>query len=193
MKKFTSLLAIILFSLTFACSGTKTSPNPKITGNLSNLPEWVVNPAVEDGVGGVGIAGPSKGGLKFQIPRAQIDAKANIAATIQAEISRITKSSLRSADINNDDDIEEFFAQATKEVVKNLPLSGVRRVAMFKSEDGSLYVHMVLKNEDYTKFLENSEKTFAARAAKLNIGRENINKAQEATKDLFDELEKERK
>ena len=63
---------------------------------------------------------------------------------------------------------------------------------MFKSEDGSLYIQMVLKNEDYRKFLENSERTFAARAAKSNIGRENINKTQAAAKELFDELEKER-
>jgi hypothetical protein len=193
MKKFTSFLAIIALSLTVSCASKKTSPNPKITGDLSNLPSWVLDPTVEDGIGAVGIAGPSKGGLKFQIPRAQIDAKANIAATIQSEISRLTKSSLRSADINNNDDVEEFFAQATKEVVKNLPLSGVKRVAMFKADDGSLYVHMVLKEGDYAKFLENSEKVFAARAGKLNIGRDNINKAQEATKELFDELEKERK
>jgi len=50
----------------------------------------------------------------------------------------------------------------------------------------------VLLKEDYSKFLENSEKTFAARAAKSGLSRENINKTQAATKELFDELEKER-
>lgn len=192
MKKFTTLLAIIALSFSFSCSSKKDSPNPKITGNLSDLPNWVVDPSVKDGVGGVGIARPSKGGLKFQIPRAELDAKANIAATIQAEISRVTKESLRAADINNDEDIEGFFAQATKEVVKNLPLSGVKRLGIFKSDDGTLYIHMALTEEDYSTFLKNSQKTFEARAAKLNIGRDNINKAQEATKELFNELEKER-
>jgi hypothetical protein len=186
----TALAASLL--LTFSCS--KKDKNPAINSGkeLSDLPSWVIDPSVADGVGGVGIASPSKGGIQFQIPKAELDAKANIAATIQSEISRITKNSLRSAQVNGNDDVEEFFAQATKEVVKNLPLSGVKRVNMYKAADGSLYIQMVLKNEDYSKFLEASEKTFAARAAKSNLGRENINRTQEATKALFDELEKER-
>lgn len=193
MKKIITLLSIIALSASFSCANKKASPNPKITGDLEGLPSWVIDPTVEDGVGGVGIAGKSRGGIKFQIPKAELDAKANIAATIRAEISRVTKSSLRSADVNNNDDIEDFFAQATKEVVKNIPLSGVKRLGIFKANDGTLYIHMALEDKDYAKFLENSAKTFAARSEKLDSGRENINKAQAATKELFDELEKERK
>lgn len=185
-------LAAITLSLTFSCAKKDASTLKAEQGNLSDLPGWVVDPSVPDGVAAVGIASPSKGGIKFQIPKAELDAKANIAATIQSEISRITKDSLRSARVNENDDIEEFFAQATKEVVKNLPLSGVKRLNMFKAADGTLYIQMVLKNDDYSKFLENSQKTFEARLAKSKLGRENINKSQEATKELFEELEKER-
>lgn len=191
-NKFLTAALVATLSFSFACAKKTATPNINAKNELSNLPAWVIDPSVKDGVGGVGIASPSKGGIQFQIPKAELDAKANIAATIQSEISRITKNSLRSAQVNGADDVEEFFAQATKEVVKNLPLSGVKRVNMYKAEDGSLYIQMVLKNEDYSKFLEASEKTFAARAAKSNLGRENINKTQAATKELFDELEKER-
>lgn len=186
-------LSVAALTLSFACS--KKDDASKINankGDLSNLPSWVLDPSVADGVAAVGIASPSKGGIKFQIPKAELDAKANIAATIQSEISRITKDSLRSGKVNENDDVEEFFAQATKEVVKNLPLSGVKRLNIFKSEDGTLYVHMVLKNEDYSKFLANSEKNFAASLAKSNLSRDNISKSQAASKELFDELEKER-
>ena len=191
-NKFLTAAAIAALSLSFSCGHKTETPNINAKNELSNLPNWVIDPSVENGVGGVGIAAPSKGGLQFQIPKAELNAKANIASTINSEISRITKNSLRSAQVNGADDVEEFFAEATKEVVKNLPLSGVKRVNMFKAPDGSLYIQMVLKNEDYSKFLEASEKTFAARAAKSNLGRDNINKAQVATKELFDELEKER-
>ncbi len=191
-NKFLTAALVATLSLSFACAKKTATPNINAGNELSNLPAWVIDPSVKDGVGGVGIASPSKGGIQFQIPKAELDAKANIAATIQSEISRITKNSLRSAQVNGADDVEEFFAQATKDVVKNLPLSGVKRVNMYKAADGSLYIQMVLKNEDYSKFLEASEKTFAARAAKSNLGRDNINKAQAATKELFDELEKER-
>lgn len=191
-NKFLTATLVAALSLSFACAKKTATPNINAKNELSNLPAWVIDPSVKDGVGGVGIASPSKGGIQFQIPKAELDAKANIAATIQSEISRITKNSLRSAQVNGNDDVEEFFAQATKDVVKNLPLSGVKRVNMYKGEDGSLYIQMVLKNEDYSKFLEASEKTFAARAAKSALGRDNINKTQVATKELFDELEKER-
>ena len=187
------LLAASIAAISFITSCAKKDVAAvQSKGDLKDLPAWVLDPAMKDGVAAVGIASPSKGGIKFQIPKAELDAKANIAATIQSEISRITKDSMRSAKVNENDDVEEFFAQATKEVVKDLPLSGVKRINIFKSEDGTLYVHMMLSNEDYSKFLANSERTFMARAAKSNMGRENINKTQAATKELFDELEKER-
>lgn len=187
------LLAAALAALAFSSACKSKSEQIKAnSGELKNLPAWVLDPAVKDGVAGVGIASPSKGGIKFQIPKAELDAKANIAATIQSEISRVTKNAMRSADVNGNDDVEEFFSQATKEAVKNLPLSGVKRINIFKDSDGTLYVHMLLSNEDYSKFLTDSQKAFDARAAKSNLGRENINKTQAATKDLFSELEKER-
>lgn len=191
-NKILTAVAAVALTFTFACAKKETPKNLNVKNDLSSLPSWVLDPSVPDGVGAVGIASPSQGGIKFQLPKAELDAKANIAATIQSEISRITKDSLRSARVNDNDDVEEFFAQATKEVVKNLPLSGVKRLNIFKSEDGTLYVHMVLKNDDYTKFLQNSERTFQARLAKSKLGRENINQSQAATKELFDELEKER-
>lgn len=184
-------LSIAALTLTFSCSKSGKPAEVK-NDKLSNLPSWVLDPNVADGVAAVGIASPSKGGIKFQIPAAELDAKANIAATIQSEISRVTKDSLRSANVNNSDDVEQFFAQASKEVVKNLPLSGVKRINIFQADDGTLYVHMVLKNEDYSKFLNSSEKSLNASLKKSALGRENIKKSEEASKAIFDELEKER-
>jgi len=192
MKKiiFAVLTAVALFS---ACAKKEIQ---KEAGNqLKDLPEWVLNPSsgVKEGVAGVGIAGPSRGGITVQIPKAELDAKANIASAIQSEISRVTKNALRSAKVNDADDVEEFFAQASKEVVKNLPMSGAKRDKIFKAEDGTLYIRMVLGTEDYSKFLKNSQKEFEDKIAKSNLSRNSITKSQEATKDLFDELEKERK
>ncbi len=184
-------LSIAILSFSVACSKKDAKPDVK-NDNLSDLPSWVLDPNVADGVAAVGIANPSKGGMKFQIPAAELDAKANIAATIQSEMSRITKNALRSADVNGADDVENFFSQATKEVVKNLPLSGVKRVNIFKSNDGTLYIHMVLKNEDYSKFLQNSERNLAASLKKSHLSRENINKSEQANQAIFDELEKEK-
>lgn len=190
-NKFILAASIAAISLTFACKN-KSEQIKENSGALKDLPAWVLDPAVKDGVAGVGIASPSKGGIKFQIPKAELDAKGNIASTIQSEISRISKDAMRSAAVNGNDDVEEFFAQATKEVVKNLPLAGVKRINIFKAEDGTLYVHMLLSNDDYSKFLADSQKSFQSRLAKSGMARDNINKTQEANKELFAELEKER-
>lgn len=187
------VIALSVAALIFSASCKKTEkPFENKNNALSNLPSWVLDPEMPEGIAAVGIASPSKGGVKFQIPQAELDAKANIASRIQSEISRVTKDSLRSANVNNADDVEQFFAQATKEVVKNLPLSGVKRINIFQAPDGTLYVHMILKNEDYSKFLENSEKSLNASLKKSALGRENIKKSEEASKAIFDELEKER-
>jgi hypothetical protein len=192
MKK-TILANILILVLAFSCAPKVAQEIKKSSNNdLSDLPEWVLDPKIKDGVAAVGIASPSRAGITVQLPKAELDAKANIAATIQSEISRVTKNALRSGKVNDADDVEEFFAQASKEVVKNLPLSGARRIHMFKAQDGTLYVHMMIDDQDYSKFLKNSQKDYEDKLKKSNLSRDNIDKSQAATKDLFDELEKER-
>ncbi len=189
------LFALILSSaLLFSCSKPVVSDLAKNskTQNISELPEWVVSPDVNDGVAAVGIASPSVGGIKFQIPQAEIDAKANIASAINSEISRITKDALREAKVGEVNDIEQVFTQATKEVVKNMPMSGTKRINMYQAKDGTLYIRMVLKNEDYSKYMQNSQKMYENRLKQANLSHDNLNKSQEAVKGLFDELDKER-
>ena len=192
MKK---LLAIALSTtLLFSCAKTTISDLGKNnkTQNISELPEWVVIPDIKDGVAAVGIASPSVGGIKFQIPQAEIDAKANIASAINSEISRITKDALREAKVGDVNDVEQTFSQATKEVIKNMPMSGVKRINMYQAKDGTLYIRMALKNEDYSKYLQNSQKMYENRLKQANLSRDNLDKSQEAVKGLFEELDKER-
>ncbi len=160
--------------------------------NSSELPDWVLNPQSDEGVTAVGIAAKSRGGIQFQIPKAELNGKSNIASIIQSKISRLTKNSLRSASVNDNEDIEDFFAQATKEVVKDLPLSGIKRINLHQGKDGTLYVQMLLTNKDYTSFIANGQKTFESMLKQSNIGQGNINKSQEASKALFDELANEK-
>jgi hypothetical protein len=189
------LLAISLFFIIFSCSKEQINPAIKISKKeeINTLPSWVLNPDVENGVGEVGIASPSKGGMKFQIRRALMDGRANIATKIQSEISRVTKEALRESLVNEVNDVQQVFTQATKEVVKNIPLSGVGQINRYVSEDGTLYVHVVLKNEDYSQYLANSQKIYQDRLKSSSIASNNLNESQEAVKEMFEELEKERK
>lgn len=193
MKKLI-LVSAVLLSLTGCFGGKKTATRndkPKIT-NIDKLPKWILEPDVKDGVAAVGMAQPSRGGLQFQIPKAETDARANIATKIQSTISRVTKQSLREANVNGVNDVEDVFTQASKEVVADIPLSGAKRINMHQDKDGTLYIHMKLTTEDYTQYLKNSQKIYEERLQKANLSRENLNRAQEATKALFEELEEER-
>jgi hypothetical protein len=192
MKK---IIALALSSfLLFSCSKANLSDlqSGSKTQNISELPEWVISPDVSDGIARVGIASKSAGGIRFQIPQAEIDAKANIASAISSEISRITKEALRESKVGQVNDVEQLFSQATKDVVKNMPLSGVKRINMYQGSDETLYIRMVLKNDDYGKYIQNSQKIYEDRLRKSNLSRDNINKSQAAVQNLFDELEKER-
>ena len=195
MKKLSIILPTIFLLLVISsCSKPNISDlsSKSKTQNISELPSWVSNPEVKDGVAAVGIASPSVGGIKFQIPQAEIDAKANIASAINSEISRITKDALRESKVGEVNDVEQVFSQATKEVVKNMPMSGVKRSDIYQARDGTLYIRMVLNNADYSKYLQNSQKIYEERLKQANLSRENLDKSQEAVKGLFDELDKER-
>ncbi len=189
LNYFTSVIAVFSLLLTISCS--KEEPK-KDVGKLSNLPAWVLDPKVEGGIGGVGIAQPSRGGIRFQIPKAEMDARANIAATIQTEVNRVTKNALRESNTNGINDVEDFFSQATKDIVKNLPLSGIERINIYQAQDGTLYVHMKLGDKDYSKYIKNSQKSLSKSLQEANIARENIANAEEAAKDMFKDLENER-
>lgn len=191
IRKILTFLSIIAIFFAASCANKE---KPQDVGALDDLPAWVIDPndGIKSGIAGVGIASKSRGGIKFQIPKAEMDAKANIAAIIQSEISRVSKEALRNSKINDVDDAEEFFSQATKEVVQNVPLSGIKRINIHKSKDGTLYVRMILTGQDYSEFLQSSEKSFKDRLRRSKMARENINDAEEAAKSMFNELEKER-
>lgn len=188
-----NLIAILL--LLGNCSSDKKEmleDSKKISGKNIDLPAWIIDPKIDDGIAAVGISSPSKGGFRFQIPKAEADAKANIAGILQSEISRVTKNALRESKLNDVNDVEEFFSQATKDVVKNVKLAGAERINMYQSADGSLYIRMAIRKNNYAQALKDSERLFKQVIANSQLGQENINKSQEAVQNLFDELEEER-
>jgi hypothetical protein len=187
MKKYISIaLTLLLVSCVAACSAKKNFVNK----SELDLPEWFNS---TDELNGIGVAPESRGGIKYQLAAAELDAKGNLATKIYSEITRITKNALRSANVNQGDDVEEFFTQATKEVVNNIPISGMTRTSTYLAKDGNLYVMMTLKPNDYAKFLKESRTSTLEKLKNQNLARESINKSEEATKAIFDELEKERK
>ena len=195
MKKLLLIKLIAVIFLVTSCATDKDIPEekPKTAGKNLDLPAWILDPKIEDGIAAVGISGPSRGGLRFQIPKAESDARANIAEILQSEISRVTKNALRESKLNDVNDVEEFFSQATKNVVKDVKLSGAERVDIYKADDGSLFIRMAIRKNNYAKVLKYSQALFKQLATNSDMSQANIDKSQEAVQDMFEELEAERK
>jgi hypothetical protein len=194
MKNLFCIKVVAMIFLLVSCSSNDVDKKEvlKSTSSNINLPEWVLDPKIENGIAAVGISSPSRGGLRFQIPKAESDARANIAEILQSEISRVTKNALRESKLNGVNDVEEFFSQATKNVVKNVKLSGAERTDIYKADDGSLFIRMVIRQNNYAKILKDSQELFKQVIVNSDMSQDNIDKSQEAVQDMFEELEMER-
>jgi hypothetical protein len=187
-----SLSVLALFVV--ACPGKKK--DFQNTGALQNLdlPTWVIDPSVAGYVAAAGIAPKTAGGIKMQIAQAEADAMANMAAQIQTSVSRVTKDSMRRAAVatagQNTEAVDSYFSQATKSLVKNIPISGAKRKNIFLStSDGTLYVQMVLDQSVVKEYLAASASTVAGGLANFNATQKTIAETEKSMKNLFDELD----
>jgi hypothetical protein len=188
-----SKLIILLITITLcSCSSSNNNREAGTKSSLDHLPTWVKKPEIRGSIAAVGIAPKSRGGLQFQIPQAEADARANIASQIRTEVSRLTKNALREARINEIDDVENVFTQATKNVVKKIPLEGATRRKLWQDpKDGTLYVQMYLDGEMISKYFKKNKRVYNKALKKAKLGRERLDRAQKASKKLFKELDKE--
>jgi hypothetical protein len=201
MKKTTLVLSIAAAAtLTFTGCADKSANVSKeeqakramIEAN-NNLPSWVLNPQVEGGISAVGIAGYSKHGMQVMLPQAEMDARAKLAGQIQTEISRIQKQAMRHNKINDLDDFENVFKQATKEVVKKIPLSGARKVKQYQAPDGTLYVLMVIEKRDVANEVKDMKDTYLEHMKQAKMTRESLDQGMKVLDDMMKELEEETK
>jgi hypothetical protein len=194
-------VAAVAVSLTTTSCSRKDSNKPNV-GEISklDLPSWVINPYEGLGEGVIAGVGMSKtqrehDEMRFLIQQAESAARAEIATTIQTEISRVIKDATHSATVENMNAVESSFSSVTKEVVRNVPLSGAVRDKIYLDKNKVLYIRVVINESvvknylksrvsDYVKAMEDARKMENA-----NISRSMINQTEASMKKLFDEME----
>jgi len=189
------IVSTILFT---GCTSTTqpATPNEKkeqMIDVVNNLPAWVVNPKVEGGIASVGIVGYSKHGLQVMLPQAEMDARAKLAGQIQTIVSQLQKKAMRHTKINEIDEFENSFKQASKEVIKKMPLSGAQRINMFQSSDGTLYVHTVIQKREVSRYLGDMKNTYKKHMQDAKISRQNIDEGMKVLDSMMNELDAETK
>ncbi len=197
MKKL-GIMLLASISLLQSCGDSKKPQEQsfKDAGKLTqlNLPEWVIDPSIEGKIAAVGIAPKTVGGIKMQIAQAESDAVANMAAQIQTSVSRITKESMRragvSTEVKSSEAVDQYFAQATKSVVKDVPISGAKRKNIYQSpSDGTLYIQMVIEPAAVKEYLISMADDLAKGMKDFGVTQKTIAQTENAMKDLFNELD----
>lgn len=197
MKKSLLLTLLAATAITFTGCADKSAA-PAVDPGIENLredmkesPAWVKDPKVEGGISAVGIAGYSKHGMQIMLPQAEMDGRAKLAGQIQTIVSRLQKKAMRYNKINELDDFENVFKQASKEVIKKMPLSGARKMDQYISRDGTLYVLMVIEKREVAEHLKDMKSTYEDHMKEAKMTRESLDQGMKVLDDMMKELDEE--
>lgn len=189
MVKFAAIALAGAMALTGCASKSAEAGNDKTIVNFDDMPAWIGNATVENGIGVVGIAKYSRHGMRIMMPKAEMDGRAKLAAEIQTEVSRLTKGAMRQANINDLDDYEEQMTEATVNLVKKIPLSGAQVIARYQEpKNGDLYIHMVIQKREIGGFIADNAKSVRAQMAEAKMTRERLDSAMNVMDNLVNEL-----
>lgn len=138
---------------------------------IESLPSWVLNPEVDNAISVVGISTFSKHGLHSMLTLAEMDGRAKLAGKMQTIVSQLQEKSMRAMKIEQIDELEDIFNQVTKEVIKEVSISSVKRENVYQGNDGTLYVLMSLDKSNMSNQLKDaySEHINDAKSSKKNL------------------------
>lgn len=196
--KYTSLLSASIATLLLMSGCSTTTPKEEKALSLkeeqikaaNSLPSWVLNPQSNDGITAVGMSGYSRHGVKIMKPQAEMDARAKLAGQIQTFVSRSQKQALLATQVGGTDDMESVFSQSTKEVVKQVPLSGAVIVNQKMMENGDYYVQLVIKKREVMDELNERRDIYKKNLENANLTRKNIDDGMKVLDRMMDNLDK---
>jgi len=196
-----SLLSLVTASVVLFTGCGQTSPQvakqqhimsekEKNIQAIKNLPQWVINPQSTDGITAVGMAAYSRHGVRVMRPQAEMDARAKLAGQIETMVSRSQKQAMRSVQIADTDDMENVFSQSTKEVIKQIPLSGAVVVNQTIMDNGDYYVQMTIKKRAVVEELDKKQEIYKKNLENSKLTRESIDDGMKVLDKMMEDLDK---
>ena len=187
------VLAVMISGCSSSSNPTPAEKKETMVNTTNDLPNWVINPKVEGGISAVGMTGYSKHGMQVMIPQAEMDARAKLAGKIQTIVSQVQKRAMRHVKINDLDEFENSFKQATKEVIKKMPLSGAQRINLFQAKNGDLYVHTIIQKRVVSQHLGDMKNSYKKHMKEAKVSRQSIDEGMKVLDDMMKELDLETK
>jgi len=192
---FISLTAISILLLS-GCGDKTPTPQQHIQQEkeknieaIRNLPQWVIAPKSNDGITAVGMAAYSRHGVRVMRPQAEMDARAKLAGQIETLVSRSQKQAMRLVQISDTDDMENLFSQATKEIIKQIPLSGAVVVNQAIMDNGDFYVQMTIKKRTIIEELNKEQDIYKKNLENSKLTRESIDDGMKVLDKMMEKLE----
>ncbi len=140
-----------------------------------NAPEWVFDSNIvaknADEISAVGMSDVTQSGLRIQWMQAEMDARTKIATQLLVEVSKISKDAIRQTKVAGVEDVQKIFSQASQEIVRDLPLSGVKKTHLWQDpKTDILYIRMVLKSKEVNDHLKDSMILYDKRLQQSGLG-----------------------
>ena len=125
---------------------------------FNNLPGWIPNPTVENGIAAVGVAKYTQAGPSFMIPEAELVGKMKLAAQVQSELSGLAQGNKQKINDKNLDEYSGSFRQVYESFIKKTIISGAKRIKTYQDPyTGDMYVMMAISFDEIANQLEKSK------------------------------------
>jgi hypothetical protein len=151
------LLAVLMAASLIGCAGSPKT-EAEAAPAKSNLPDYVLNPPLAtDAIYGVGYAKQSS--LPLAIKVAEANARADIAAQLEATIQAAVISYAQEAGVDDNTQVINFAESITRQIT-DTTLSGAVTQNRTPMDDGGVWVLMVYGKESLVDSFEEVAKEF---------------------------------
>ena len=154
--KYIQIIALALVLTLVGCSSKNIGTLPP---ELRGAPNWVLNPRIEGSIASVGSAPRNAGNdFSFQRQEAMGSARDEMARQMSVKVGNMLKS-FKSATGSGDDATFDRSTESVSKQIASQTLQGTRSINTWISQNGTMYMHVVLDTESVIEAMEQAVKT----------------------------------
>lgn len=147
---------LILTTVAFMLGGCSSNQEPLVDTQIGDIPQWVINPEVDDGIAATECVYYS-GNFSIDKQQALTNARMNLAQQIQVKVSAMDKSYREKVQAGGKPIVGYTFTSVSKQLTKqNLVGITTKKLDLININDDTNLCMMVVVGEEGTKEIFNS-------------------------------------
>ena len=150
---------IVALAVVLMIAGCSSKDLGNVSNDLKGAPQWVFNPSVEGSIASMGSAPRNAGNdFSFQRQEAMGSARDEMARQMSVKVGNMLKS-FKSATGSGDDATFDRSTESVSKQIASQTLQGTRSINTWISQNGTMYMHVVLDTESVIEAMEQAVKT----------------------------------